>query len=109
MQTHGQCLLTLLPTLVAQEPSPGSSPSMYVNAMLSASLMLLPRQRTYLRSSWRTVPQMKKKGRVQAGMDADLVVFDLATVRPGDVRPTQPNKRRNEARVGQRRVRGSGR
>jgi N-acyl-D-glutamate deacylase len=27
-----------------------------------------------------SVPQMKKKGRIQAGMDADLVIFDLATV-----------------------------
>jgi len=27
-----------------------------------------------------SVPQMKQKGRVQAGADADLVVFDLATV-----------------------------
>jgi len=26
------------------------------------------------------VPQMKKKGRLQAGMDADIVVFDPATV-----------------------------
>jgi N-acyl-D-glutamate deacylase len=27
-----------------------------------------------------TAPQMKKKGRIQRGMDADLVVFDTATV-----------------------------
>lgn len=27
-----------------------------------------------------SVPQMKKKGRLQAGMDADIVVFDLETV-----------------------------
>jgi len=27
------------------------------------------------------VPQMKKKGRIQIGMDADIVVFDPATIR----------------------------
>jgi N-acyl-D-glutamate deacylase len=27
------------------------------------------------------VPQMKKKGRLQAGMDADIVVFDPETIR----------------------------
>lgn len=27
-----------------------------------------------------SVPQMRKKGRIQVGMDADIVVFDLATV-----------------------------
>ncbi len=27
-----------------------------------------------------SVPQMKKKGRIQAGADADIVIFDLATV-----------------------------
>jgi N-acyl-D-glutamate deacylase len=27
------------------------------------------------------VPQMKKKGRLQAGMDADIVVFDPDTIR----------------------------
>src|SRR5215831_8736896 len=27
-----------------------------------------------------SVPQMKKKGRIQAGMDADLIVFDLTTL-----------------------------
>ena len=27
------------------------------------------------------VPQMKKKGRIQVGMDADIVVFDPATIR----------------------------
>ena len=27
------------------------------------------------------VPQMKKKGRIQVGMDADIVVFDPETIR----------------------------
>ena len=38
-----------------------------------------------------TVPQLKKKGRLQAGMDADIVVFDPATVqdRAAYERPNQ--------------------
>jgi len=37
------------------------------------------------------VPQMKKKGRLQVGMDADIVVFDPATV-ANRATYTQPNK-----------------
>ncbi|MBL8958461.1 MAG: amidohydrolase family protein, partial [Gemmatimonadetes bacterium] len=39
-----------------------------------------------------SVPQMRKKGRLQVGMDADLVVFDLATV-TDKATYTQPNQR----------------
>jgi N-acyl-D-glutamate deacylase len=38
-----------------------------------------------------SVPQMTKKGRVQVGADADLVVFDLATVSDRGTY-TQPNQ-----------------
>ena len=42
------------------------------------------------------VPQMKKKGRLQVGMDADIVVFDPETI--SDVgtydTPNQPGGRR---------------
>ncbi len=38
-----------------------------------------------------SVPQMKLKGRVQVGADADLVVFDLATVADRGTY-TQPNQ-----------------
>ncbi|HUU71542.1 MAG TPA: amidohydrolase family protein [Burkholderiales bacterium] len=39
-----------------------------------------------------SVPQMKKKGRIQVGMDADIVVFDLATVADKSTftKPNQP-------------------
>lgn len=38
-----------------------------------------------------SVPQMKRKGRIQVGMDADVVVFDLANmeVRSTYTEPTQ--------------------
>jgi N-acyl-D-glutamate deacylase len=29
----------------------------------------------------KSVPQMRKKGRIQVGMDADVVVFDLKTIK----------------------------
>ena len=38
-----------------------------------------------------SVPEMKRKGRVQVGADADLVVFDLATVSDRGTY-TQPNQ-----------------
>ena len=39
-----------------------------------------------------SVPQMKKKGRLQVGMDADIVVFDLETIadKATYVEPNQP-------------------
>jgi len=39
------------------------------------------------------VPQMNKKGRLQAGMDADVVVFDVATIqdRATYADPAQPS------------------
>ena len=39
-----------------------------------------------------SVPQMRKKGRLQVGMDADLVVFDMATV-SDKATYSQPNQR----------------
>ena len=38
------------------------------------------------------VPQMKKKGRIQVGMDADIVVFDPETIRDVGTyeKPNQP-------------------
>jgi N-acyl-D-glutamate deacylase len=39
-----------------------------------------------------SVPQMKRKGRLQVGADADLAVFDLATV-SDRATYTEPNRR----------------
>ena len=39
-----------------------------------------------------TAPQMKKKGRLQVGMDADITVFDPAAVEDRAVRATEPDE-----------------
>jgi N-acyl-D-glutamate deacylase len=74
--------MTLLPTLVAQVRERNAislSDAIAKTAYLPAKLLE------------DSVPQMKKKGRIQAGMDADLVVFDLATVQDRSTydRPSQ--------------------
>ena len=46
-----------------------------------------------------TVPQLKKKGRLQAGMDADIVVFD-----PVALRDRATYERPNQTSVGMRHV-----
>jgi N-acyl-D-glutamate deacylase len=48
------------------------------------------------------VPQMKKKGRLQLGMDADVIVFDAVKVqdRATYVNPSQPSVG-DEVRTGQ--------